>query len=89
MLIKKRVYSLLIISGNHSNTISLLDLQNNISKVKYCSKSYLLRSQNFDRFRKVAVHYLMSILMYAHKQVAKFYRKYTFLQNTHDDYFWK
>ena len=36
-----RVYSLLIISINHSNTFLLPDLQKNRSKAKYCSKSHL------------------------------------------------
>ena len=58
-----RVYSLLIINKNYSNMFLLLDLQKNRSKVKYCNKGYLLWYQDFDKFRQVAVHYLMSILM--------------------------
>ena len=46
-----RIYFLLIIGRNHSNT------------VKYYSKGYLFWYQNFDRFTQVVVHYLMSILM--------------------------
>ena len=58
-----RVYFLLIISRNHSNTFSLLVLQKNGSKVKYCSKGYLFWHNDFDRFRQVVVHYLISILL--------------------------
>ena len=52
------IYSLLIISRNHSNTFSLLDLKNKRSKVKFWSKGYLWWYQDFARFRQVAVHYL-------------------------------
>ena len=58
-----RVYSLLIISRNHSNTFLLLDLQKNRIEVKYCNKGYLFWYHDFDRFIQVTVYYLMSILM--------------------------
>ena len=52
------IYSLLIISRNHSNTFSLLDLKNKRSKVKFWSKGYLCWYQDCARFRQVAVLYL-------------------------------
>ena len=60
------IYSLLTVKRNHFNTILLLDLQKNRSKVKYCSKDYLFWYHDFDSFRQVVVHYLMSILMICH-----------------------
>ena len=69
-----RVYSLLIIGKNNSKTFLLLDLQKNKSKVKYCNKGYLLWYQDFDRFRQVAVHYLMSILMICKETGGKIFK---------------
>ena len=46
-----RIYFLLTIGRNHSST------------VKYYSKGYLFRYQNFERFTQVVVHCLMSILI--------------------------
>ena len=57
------VYSLLI-NGNYSNTFLLIDLQKKtLSKVKYCSNGYFFWYHEFDRFRQVVVHYLISIFM--------------------------
>ena len=56
-----RIYSLLIVSRNHSKHVFIAWPADKRSKVKNWSKGYLWWYQDFDRFRQVAIHYLCLI----------------------------
>ena len=60
------VCSLHITIRNHSNTLLLISMQ----KIKTLQEALFVLISRFWQFRQAFVHYLMSILMYANKQVA-------------------
>ena len=68
-----RVFYLHIISRNHSNTLLLINLQKtkNCPKLNTAGKAVCF-DVSFGQCRQAFVHYLMSILMHANKQVAIF-----------------
>ena len=83
-----RVYSLLIISRNHSNTFKIeLQKEKNLSKVKYYSRGYLFCCQDFDSLDRLLSTTQCLIGWYANKQMSKFLFT-AFSQNTSSGCFW-